>query len=122
MATIPEPKDIFVGELAQNGDWIVASIDTSMAWPVKAEKFKYRGKEVCVLPVMRDMFPSIAIKGPQGMSRENCGRLHLGAMSALGQKRTFRSVRAMSALPPKADMCSAKQMSAKAKADISKLS
>ena len=41
-----------------------------MAWPVKAEKFKYRGKEVWVLPVMRDMFPSIAIKGPQGMSRE----------------------------------------------------
>jgi hypothetical protein len=33
MATIPEPKDVFVGELAQNGDWIVASINTSMAWP-----------------------------------------------------------------------------------------
>jgi hypothetical protein len=43
MATIPEPKDIFVGELAQNGDWIVANIDTSIAWPVKAGKFKYRG-------------------------------------------------------------------------------
>jgi hypothetical protein len=28
-------------------------------------------------------------------------------MSALGQKQTFRSAIAMSALPPKADMCSA---------------
>ena len=28
-------------------------------------------------------------------------------MSALGQKRTFRSAIAMSALPPKADMCGA---------------
>ena len=28
-------------------------------------------------------------------------------MSALGQKRTFRSVIVMSALPPKADICSA---------------
>ena len=28
-------------------------------------------------------------------------------MSALGHKRTFRGVNAMSALPPKADMCSA---------------
>ena len=29
------------------------------------------------------------------------------AMSALGQKRTFCDVSAMSVLPPKADMCSA---------------
>jgi hypothetical protein len=28
-------------------------------------------------------------------------------MSALGQTQTFRCVRGMSALPPKADMCSA---------------
>jgi hypothetical protein len=28
-------------------------------------------------------------------------------MSALGQKQTFRVARAMSALPPKADMCGA---------------
>jgi hypothetical protein len=28
-------------------------------------------------------------------------------MSAWGQKQTFRDVRAMSALPPKADMCDA---------------
>src|SRR5262245_4174284 len=30
-----------------------------------------------------------------------------GGTSALGHKRTFRQVSAMSALPPKADMCSA---------------
>jgi hypothetical protein len=54
-----------------------------MAWPVKAEKFKYRGKEVWVLPVMRDMFPSIAIKGPQGLSREDCGRLLMRFLSAI---------------------------------------
>jgi hypothetical protein len=46
MATIPEPKDVFVGELAQHGDWVVVNVDTSMAWPVTAGKFKYRGAQV----------------------------------------------------------------------------
>jgi hypothetical protein len=83
MATIPEPKDVFVGELAQNGDWVVANIDTTMAWPVKAEKFKYRGKEVWVLPIMRGMYPCIAINRPHGMSREDCQRLLMRFLSAL---------------------------------------
>jgi hypothetical protein len=40
--------------------------------------------------------------------RRVCRRLaHASAMSALGQKRTLPHVRAMSALPPIADMCSA---------------
>jgi hypothetical protein len=36
------------------------------------------------------------------------------SMSALGQKQTFRDAKAMSALPPKADMCVHSPMSANA--------
>jgi hypothetical protein len=83
MATIPDPKDVFVGELAERGDWIVASVDTSMAWTVTAQKFKYRENEIWVLPIMRDMFPSIAIKRPRSLSRESCERILMRFLSAL---------------------------------------
>ena len=50
---------------------------------MKAEKFKYRGKEVWVLPMMRDMFPCVAINGPQGMSREDRERLLMRFLSSV---------------------------------------
>jgi hypothetical protein len=34
-ATIKEFKDAFTGELLDNGDWIVANVETTMAWPVE---------------------------------------------------------------------------------------
>jgi hypothetical protein len=83
MLTIPEAKDVIVGELAQNGDWIVASVDTRIAWPVKAQKFKYRGAEIWVLPLMKETYPSIAIKRTGGRSREDCERLLMRFLSAV---------------------------------------
>jgi hypothetical protein len=98
MLTIPEAKDVIVGELAQNGDWIVASVDTRIAWPVKAQKFKYRGAEIWVLPLMKETYPSIAIKRTGGRSREDCERLLMRFLSAVAwvERRrpcglTFRS-------------------------------
>jgi hypothetical protein len=44
-------------------------------------------------------------KTQQGIVADQTGRLEVGlAMSALGQKQTFRNVQLMSALPPKADI------------------
>ena len=83
MLTIPEAKDVIVGELAQNGDWIVASVDTRFAWPVKAQKFKYRGAEIWVLPLMKEAYPSIAMKRTGGRSREDCERLLMRFLSAV---------------------------------------
>jgi hypothetical protein len=40
---IPTQKEVFVGELAESGDWIVANVRTDGFWPVNAQKVAYRG-------------------------------------------------------------------------------
>ena len=42
--TIPDVKDVIVGELAERGEWIVANIQTGSFWPVNAQKVQYRGE------------------------------------------------------------------------------
>ena len=42
--TIPEVNDVIVGELAERGEWIVANIQTTSAWPVKSQKLMYRAR------------------------------------------------------------------------------
>src|SRR5262249_13943393 len=45
-----------------------------------------------------------------GPKADSCGaakKIAIGVLSALGQKQTFRTAIVMSALPPKADICSA---------------
>ncbi len=71
MATIPDPKEVFVGELARHGDWVVGNVDTTMAWPVTAGKFKYRGAQVWVLPLMQNMYPCIAMKRTGSLNTVN---------------------------------------------------
>jgi hypothetical protein len=36
-ASIRELKDVFTGELLVNGDWIVANVETTMAWPIEKQ-------------------------------------------------------------------------------------
>ena len=55
---IPKLADVINGELAFRGDWVVASIDARMSWPVKAQKVLYRGCALWVLlpwkiPILR---------------------------------------------------------------------
>jgi hypothetical protein len=38
MLTIPEVNDVIIGELAEPGEWVVANVETSSFWPVKAQK------------------------------------------------------------------------------------
>jgi hypothetical protein len=62
MPTIQEVNDVIVGELAERGEWVVANIQTSSFWPVKAQKVLYRGEIIWILPLMKNYFPAIAMK------------------------------------------------------------
>jgi hypothetical protein len=69
LLTIPDRKDIIVGELAERGEWIVANIQTDSSWPVKAQKVMYRGGAFWILPLMKRSYPAVAVKVPKGKSR-----------------------------------------------------
>jgi hypothetical protein len=80
---IPEIKDVIVGELEERGEWIVADVQTQGIWPVHSQKVPYRGESVWIMPVMKDRFPAIAMKMPQGRSRPECERLLMRFLSNL---------------------------------------
>jgi hypothetical protein len=81
--TIPEAKDVIVGELARRGEWITANVETTSPWPLKAQKVIYRGEVIWVLPVMKDRYPSVSIMRRAGKSRSECERLLLKFLSAV---------------------------------------
>jgi hypothetical protein len=81
--TIPEVKDVIVGELAERGEWIVANIQTTSAWPVKSQKVTYRGEAFFIVPIMRGYFPAVAMKVPKGKSRAECEKLVMRFVSNL---------------------------------------
>jgi hypothetical protein len=80
---IPEAKEVIVGELAQNGEWIVASVRTNEAWPVHSQKVRYRGETLWILPIAHDLYPAVAMKRAPGKSREECERLVMRFVSTL---------------------------------------
>ena len=81
--SIPEIRDVIVGELAERGEWVVANVVTSMSWPVKAQKVTYRGAVVWILPLMRRFYPAVVMKRPEGMSRQDCERHLMRFLSIL---------------------------------------
>lgn len=81
--TIPDHKDIIVGELAERGEWIVANIQTDSFWPVNAQKVMYRGEVFWILPVMKGFYPAVAMKIPKGKSRFECEKLVMRFISNL---------------------------------------
>jgi hypothetical protein len=80
---IPELKDVITGELAVIGKWVVASVNARMSWPVRAQKVRYRGVELWVLPVTKDHFPGIALNCPGSMQGDDAERLIMQFLSAL---------------------------------------
>src|SRR5208283_4739710 len=80
---IPDHKQVFVGELAEHGEWIVANIQTGSFWPIKAQKVMYRGEAFWILPVMKDFYPAVAMKVPVGKSRAVCEELLMRFVSNL---------------------------------------
>jgi hypothetical protein len=61
--TIPNVKDVIVGELAERGEWIVANIQTSSFWPVNTQKVHYRWEMFWILP---EVLPGSRDESPEG--------------------------------------------------------
>ena len=80
---LPERKDVFVGELAERGDWVVAYVITDGPWPVKAQKASFRGAQIWIIPVMKNFYPAVAMRVGGGYSREGAGKLLMRFLSAL---------------------------------------
>ena len=80
---IPDAKDVLIGELAERGQWILANVETTSCWPITAQKVRYRGHTMWIIPLMRDRYPAVAMKQPAGMSQEACEKLVLRFLSAL---------------------------------------
>jgi hypothetical protein len=80
---IPTHKEVFVGELAQNGDWIVANISTNSFWPVASQKVRWRGVDIWILPIMKGFYPAVAMLVPPGKSRAECEELVMRFLSML---------------------------------------
>ena len=81
--TIPDHKDVIVGELAESGEWIVANIQTNSFWPVNAQKVMYRGEVFWIIPIMKNFYPAVAMKVAKGKSRLECEKLVMRFVSNL---------------------------------------
>ncbi|WP_037500416.1 methylamine utilization protein MauJ [Sphingomonas jaspsi] len=62
MPEILELKDALVGEIAEVGDWIVANLETSIAWPVTYQKQDFDGRTFFLIPLANDHYPAVALK------------------------------------------------------------
>ena len=80
---IPELKEVLAGELAAVGQWLVASVDARMSWPVISQKVVYRGQELWVLPVMKEHYPGVAFNRPALMPRDEAERLIMKFLSSV---------------------------------------
>ena len=83
MPEIRDFKDIFQGEIAQNGNWIVANISGSIAWPVEVQKIRFREVDLFVMPVTKMNYPGIAVRLEPPMARLDIERLILSFLSIL---------------------------------------
>jgi hypothetical protein len=80
---IPDHKDIIKGELARNGDWIVANISTNSFWPIVPQKVHWRSVDIWIMPIMKGFYPAVAIMVPPGKSRVECEMLVMRFISML---------------------------------------
>jgi hypothetical protein len=80
---IPDNRDVIKGELGQHGEWIVASIATTSPWPTAAQKMRWRGADIWIMPVMKGFFPAVAMMVPPGKARHECEELVMRFISML---------------------------------------
>ncbi|MCP4330035.1 MAG: hypothetical protein GY791_16535 [Alphaproteobacteria bacterium] len=79
---ILELKEVWTDELKRRGDWVVANIDTSIAWPVRVQELPYDGWNYWTIPVTRDAFPGIAARA-DGISRDELRKRILRFLSVI---------------------------------------
>ena len=97
-ATVPEAKDsalawhreilddlksVIVGELAQHGEWIVANVLTNSFWPIAAQKVRWRGVDIWIMPITKSSYPAVAMMVPPGKGRAQCEELLMRFLSML---------------------------------------
>ena len=59
---LPDRASIIVGELKKRGHWIVATLATSIPWPVKTHKLAYLGQDFWIIPPTKDTSPAVAMR------------------------------------------------------------
>ena len=79
----PDVNSVIVGELAQNGEWIVANVSTNSVWPVTSQKVRWRGVDIWILPIMKNCYPAVAVMVPPGKSLAECEELVMRFLSML---------------------------------------
>ena len=79
---ISNHNEILTEDLKQRADWIVANIETSIAWPVTVQKITYKKYEYWIIPVTRDAYPGIAAR-VEGISREEQQRKMMRLLSII---------------------------------------
>jgi hypothetical protein len=80
---VPDLKSVIVGELAQNGEWIVANISTNSFWPIAAQKVRWRGVDIWIMPITQGFYPAVAMMVQPGKSRAECEELVMRFLSML---------------------------------------
>jgi hypothetical protein len=77
--TLPSTKELLTGDLAVNGNWVVANLDTAIPWPTKVVKVTFRNRAIFLLPptstplpqggtvLSNETYPAVAVNlGPGG--------------------------------------------------------
>ena len=58
--TLPSMQELLTGELAVNGNWVVANLDTGIPWPTKLVKVTFRNRILFLLPPTSTPLPETA--------------------------------------------------------------
>src|SRR5690348_3752934 len=72
----PTIAEVITGDLATVGNWVVANVRSSVAWPLRVETVDFRGHRIFLVPrttatIVADgstvtMYPFAAVKLPDG--------------------------------------------------------
>lgn len=89
----PTVAELYVGDLAAVGNWVVANVRSSVAWPMQVETVDFRGHRVFLVPrssatVVADgstvtMYPFAAVNLPSGTAFQDGHRLLSHFLSSL---------------------------------------
>jgi hypothetical protein len=64
--SLPHHKDVLPPELLMNGYWHVASVSTDSIWPTQAQKQRWHGVDIWIMPLTREFCPAVALRGNYG--------------------------------------------------------
>jgi hypothetical protein len=89
----PSVTELFVGDLAAIGNWVVANVRSSVAWPLQVEVVEFRGNRIFLVPrstttIVADgstftMYPFAAVNLPAGTALREGRRLLSHFLSSL---------------------------------------